>query len=298
MRTYYIYKATNKINNKVYIGCTIDFHRRTYQHMLLKPSDDCVFHRAIKKYGFDNFDWEIIDQTNIKNEANEKEKYYINKYRSCIHYEDCNGYNENYGNVGGHNSIPIVQLSLDGKFIKRYDSAAQIEREIGLHNSDVLVNCKNKSRRCGNYLFMYEKDYNKNGSKKYIPKTRNGCEKVIIQCDIDGNFIKKYESVTQASKETGIRRSTISGNITGTYKTAGGYIFVYENNYPIKNIEKYIHKKKGRKILQVDQNTNEILDSFDRVADAGRKLGVNYKSIHKVLDQANKTAFGYKWISQ
>ena len=41
-----------------------------------------------------------------------------------------------------------------------------------------------------------------------------------------------------------------------------------------------------------------MVNTFDRIADAGRYLGVNYKAIHKVLDKQGRTAYGYKWASQ
>ena len=57
-------------------------------------------------------------------------------------------------------------------------------------------------------------------------------------------------------------------------------------------------KKKGRKVAQIDIESGEIVNVYDRIADAGRTLGVNYKVIHKVVDMPGRTAFGYKWISQ
>jgi hypothetical protein len=73
---------------------------------------------------------------------------------------------------------------------------------------------------------------------------------------------------------------------------------VYENEFPIKDLSIYKIERKGRKIAQVNAKSGEIIKLFDRISDAGKELGVNYKSIHKVLDMPNRTAFGYKWISQ
>ena len=60
MRTYYIYKATNKINGKSYVGQTCDFHSRVWQHQRCYEKEDCDFHRAIKEFGFDNFSWKRV----------------------------------------------------------------------------------------------------------------------------------------------------------------------------------------------------------------------------------------------
>ena len=66
MRTYYIYKATNKVNGKSYIGQTVDYRRRLWQHRRCYEKEDCKFHDAIKEFGFDNFECEIIGKRSRK----------------------------------------------------------------------------------------------------------------------------------------------------------------------------------------------------------------------------------------
>ena len=143
---------------------------------------------------------------------------------------------------------------------------------------------------------MFEEDYKSNGPKTYV-KPESALSKAVIQCDLDGNFISKYKSVSSASKATGILRTRISSNITGAAKTAGGFIFVYEEDFDKLNVDEHKAKKKGRKVAQIDPNTGNVIEVFDRIADAGRKLGVNYKTIHKVVDLDDRKAYGYKWIS-
>ena len=88
-----IYKYTNKINNKVYIGQTSQTLARRakkdgegYKHCL-------HFYSAIQKYGWENFSCEILEQVS-ELEADDKEKYYIQYYNSID-----NGYNID---CGGH----------------------------------------------------------------------------------------------------------------------------------------------------------------------------------------------------
>ena len=292
MRTYYIYKATNKINGKSYIGQTIDYHTRIWQHRRCYEKEDCKFHDAIKKHGFDNFEWTVLETCQDEEEAIRLEKYYIEKFDSYR-----NGYNMNQGGVGGHNARAVVCLTLDGKFVKRYDSAGDAEKIDGFCNSDVLLSCKNSGRTCRKHIFMFEDEYKRYGARKY-EKPEKQCMKSVIQCDKNGNLINKFKSVQEAAEKTGIRRSTISGAITGVYKSAGGFIFVYEKDFPIEDLSKYIKLKKGRKIAQVDIKSGKTIKVFDRISEAGKELGVNYKAIHKVLDKDNRTAYGYKWISQ
>lgn len=292
MRTYYIYKVTNDVNGKSYIGKTSSFKQRKIRHLECLPKEDCEFHRAIQEFGQDNFTWEIIDTADSDEEAVKLERYYIKKFDT----HTPNGYNMNKGGVGGHNARPVVRLSLQGDFIKRYDSAGDAKAD-GFLDSDVLVNCKNKSHMCKGFTFMFEDDYKRLGAKVY-KKPESTSVKKIIQCDMDGNFIKEFESVTKAANELGIARTRISSALIGCSKTAGNYIFVYKEDFPIKDISKYKRNKKGRKVAQVNPETGEIIEVFDRMTEAGEKLGINYKNIQRAVDFDDRTSAGYKWISQ
>lgn len=53
--------------------------------------------------------------------------------------------------------------------------------------------------------------------------------KPILQCDKDGKFIKRWESIQQASSALGINRSDIGSVCNGRYKTAGGFVWIFEN---------------------------------------------------------------------
>lgn len=291
MRTYYIYKATNKVNGKLYIGQTVNYHARVQQHLRCSPKEDCLFHRAIEEFGKDNFEWEVIDKCNSSQKALQLERFYISLYNT---YRD--GYNENKGGVGGHNARAVVRLDKDGTFIERYDSAMEADK-YGFGNTDVLLCCKNKMLTCKGYQFMFEDEYKANGAKTYIkPKPIN--QRKVIQCDLKGNFIKEFDSIAQASTETGTNRTTLIAALKHRYKNANGYIFVYEEDFPIKDLSMYTKLKKGRKIAQIDIKTNKVVKEYDRISDAGKALGVNYKAIHKVVDKPDRTAYGYKWISQ
>ena len=88
----FIYKITNTVNNKVYIGQTIRPIQKRFQRHLndaINHNIDTHFARAIRKYGVDVWTVEQIDSATTQDELTLKEQYWIQKYNSVI-----DGYNE------------------------------------------------------------------------------------------------------------------------------------------------------------------------------------------------------------
>jgi len=97
-----IYKVTNLINNKIYIGKSIEtLKKRKYMHLwLTKHAGNHYFHRAIRKYGEENFAWEIIDRCLFAESLIALERHYIKLFKCKFP----NGYNLTDGGEGlcGH----------------------------------------------------------------------------------------------------------------------------------------------------------------------------------------------------
>jgi group I intron endonuclease len=92
-----IYKATNLINGKVYIGQTIQtLKKRRWKHLSASRNKKFTWHfyKSIRKYGENNFKWEIIDRANNIDDLNKKEEYWIKYYNSI---DEDYGYNKTYG---------------------------------------------------------------------------------------------------------------------------------------------------------------------------------------------------------
>lgn len=81
-----IYKATSP-SGKIYIGQTIqELKNRIKSHKsYAKNGSNTYFYRAVRKYGFENFKWEIIDKANTQNELNKKEVYWIEQYKNNLY---------------------------------------------------------------------------------------------------------------------------------------------------------------------------------------------------------------------
>ena len=94
----YIYKITNLVNGKIYIGKTINLDSRLYKHKYLaKKGNSRHLYSAMRKYGIENFSYEVVEECDASL-LNDRERYWINAYNST----DRNiGYNKTNGGDGG-----------------------------------------------------------------------------------------------------------------------------------------------------------------------------------------------------
>lgn len=117
----FIYKITNTINGKSYIGQTIqNVKERFYQHCATKCSkavSNMAIHRAIKKYGKSNFTVEVIEEIDSTN-LNDRERYWIKYYNSYN-----NGYNSTKGGQDG--CKPFKDLDVES-IIKEYNTGKSL----------------------------------------------------------------------------------------------------------------------------------------------------------------------------
>ena len=117
----FIYKITNTINSKSYIGQTIqNVKERFYQHCATKCSkvvSNMAIHRAIKKYCKSNFTVEVIEEIDSAN-LNDRERYWIKYYNSYN-----NGYNSTKGGQDG--CKPFKDLDVES-IIKEYNTGKSL----------------------------------------------------------------------------------------------------------------------------------------------------------------------------
>lgn len=95
-----IYKIENLINGKVYIGQLVHIERRWQEHCM--DSAQSIISGAIKKYGVENFSFEVLKECPIE-ELDELEKAYIKEYDSLVPF----GYNVDSGGSSNHTSFAV-----------------------------------------------------------------------------------------------------------------------------------------------------------------------------------------------
>jgi group I intron endonuclease len=156
MKKYVVYKATNKINMKGYIGkTTTGIDNRIKRHLKsVKSGSNNYFHNALRKYGNENFDWEILYEGTTDTELKEKEIYFIEKHKTF--YKN-NGYNMTFGGDGG----PVFYG--DDNTSKRFDVREKLHQKTmnqlknGSHPSQNAVSLEKMSlSHMGLHVKKYE----------------------------------------------------------------------------------------------------------------------------------------------
>lgn len=225
-----VYKYTNKINGKVYIGITSkSLHTRHREHMK-SLKDGTYFHNAIKKHGIDAFDLQIIDKAETRDELCQLEKHYIELYKSFAYRDDSKGYNCTIGGDGMTGQF--------GELNSQYGISPKERMNEEQYASwlDKIKNPSDETRRKiseawkGNKYFLGKKHTEE--TKQYFSKIRKGKIPVnrvkVNQYDLNGNFINSYISIAKAGEE--VQTKTLAGICMcckGIRKSAHGYIWKY-----------------------------------------------------------------------
>ena len=115
-----IYKITNKINGKSYIGQFVCIEKRFKNHIntINKVTDHCYdypLYRALRKYGINNFDFEILEECK-HDKLDEREKYWISVFDTLR-----DGYNQTFGGDGIFNRLDYNKLDSISNDLKNTD---------------------------------------------------------------------------------------------------------------------------------------------------------------------------------
>lgn len=148
-----IYMITNLVNQKRYIGQTIRFKDRMWEHENDMRSRSAI-NAAIHKYGTDNFKVTILEELDDKNLLNEREEYRINHFGTFG-----KEYNKNKGGHGRGSicrSQPVIQYSYDYKtVIRKYDSLNEAGLDMQGNYITIRCCCLNDNGHGGQTLHAY-----------------------------------------------------------------------------------------------------------------------------------------------
>lgn len=236
-----------------YIGKSVNSSHRFYQHR--------------EKYG-KHITLEIIDEV-PDNEWKFWEKYYISLFKSW-------GFKlENKNNGGGGPDKGRKIRSKDDKW-KENLRLAHLGKKTSQETKD-----KMSLSRIGKPSNFKGKHH----SEEHIKKLKTQRNILVYQYSIDGEFIKKWNNINEASTSLSIPKSSISYCSLGIkhYNTAGGFIWKRELQ---ENVTKLINGN-SKKIQKLDKQNN-LICIYDSINEAAIKENVTpNKIIHSCKNKKN-----------
>lgn len=211
-----IYKAENINTGQVYVGATTNsIEQRRLDHIERALRGELnKFHEGICTYGVNAFSWEQIDTASTIDELAQKEKEYVFKYNS----KD-KGYNSDVG--GGFKKTVYQYNLLDGSLVNRYDSLSEAAESIDSTKQHISRACLGVNNIFGGYYwnYVYKEPFVSNSDLR---------KKSVLQFSLEGDLLERYQSVSEASKQSGVSKTCIARVCRGEREQSGGYIWEYE----------------------------------------------------------------------
>lgn len=286
----YIYKITNKVNGKSYIGqtrYTIEFRWRQHLH----KKDNTYFHNAIRKYGADNFIVEKLEECNIE-DLNEREIYYIAKYNT---FKD--GYNLTIGGDGNRTLLlddkyeEIGTLYLSGfssnKIATLYKvdkaSIVKILKQLGIKIRNNSLNINKQELK--ELIQDYQSGYSLRELAKRYDCSAPGLKEFLIKKGVD---LRQKYSILEDTKS---QESLIKDYTSSTIKLKdiqNKYHCSYATLLKVLSINgiskgKYSFKLSDKECLKVIEQFN----SGKKIKDIAHSFKVDKATIYSLLKRYN-----------
>lgn len=287
-----IYKITNKVNNKSYIGqtrYTIEFRWKQHQH----KKDNTYFHNAIKKYGIDSFLIEKLEECNIE-DLNSREIFYIAKYDTFK-----NGYNLTIGGDGNRRLLlddkyeEIKELYLSGfssnkiATLYRVDKASivKILKSLGVKIRSNKLNINHQE-----FLELVE-DYNSGYSLKELAKRYDcssvGLKEYMVKKGVD---IKIKYNILKDSKSHKNLINDYLDNILTHSEVLSKYKCSHATFTKILSLHGINKKGKGTHFKLNETKCLDVIRLFNSgktVKELAKKFEVNKSTIYSLLKRYN-----------
>jgi group I intron endonuclease len=312
-----IYKITNKINNMLYIGQTIQpLKKRWSDHIYSsknlrnrkKDTSISYLHRSIQKYGKENFTIEEIDGANSQSELNYKEWLLINKFNTLAP----NGYNLREGGrnkgkatnklskkLSESSSLKIPVKCLNNGIV--YKSMTEASKQLGIKNKSISKVCNGLRNHTHGYRFEFVDEKLKakalKNKQKRIVKRNSSIkkQKIKVIC-VDTQEI--FESINDAAEKYNTTNAMIS---SVCYKKVDSYKgmhfdFVDERLKEKSDIIKKDRQERLKK--QYDSMKRKIICEdtgviYESISQAALEMGLHKSSVNNVCLNRQKTTKGY-----
>ena len=285
-----IYKITNTINNKIYIGQSINIQERIAEHKRLALNKEFLnkfqypLYLALNKYGIDNFKFEIIMECS-EEQLNYWEQYWIEKLNTYINNPNSQGYNLTRGG-DGHRLISNDQIN-------------QIQRlwDSGLSTGEISTIMEIEKHAIIRYLKTYNNYTIEESNKRGHINSSFNHQKWINVYNRYGKLIYNFSSVKEAGEKLNIVAKEISAVVSNRKPSLHGMFFLNTNDNQIEGLINRMSRQKPPAIVETDKDHTVILNIFftkDQIKRYLKRDGIT--GIQPCCKGHCQTAYGHYWM--
>jgi group I intron endonuclease len=222
----HVYKITNNVNGKFYVGKTVKtVQNRFCNHCYdaIKRNSTTYLHRAIRKYGKENFIVEKIELCNNEN-LNEREIFWISTLKPH--------YNQTIGGEGicGYKHSKEYCKKMSERMIGKY--TGEENPFYGQHHSEETKQRLSEFRTGKTFSEGFTGKSHKEESKSKTSQTLKNNPNIkrtkVFQYDIEGNFLREFQSITGAAQFVNTSPSNIKYTCEGKFTHCKGYRWSYQ----------------------------------------------------------------------
>lgn len=286
-KNYKVYMHKNKSNGKVYIGQTKNSLKRRWNNGKGYATSP-YFCNAIEKYGWDNFEHVLLHDNLSKEEADETEKFYIQKFQSYL--QEC-GYNISLGGsglTGATKYKDIYKYTLDGDFVKCYKDISDILNENPKYTASP-IRCAYDEKIQTAYGYQWKSYFKEkiDSVPDFKDRVAMSKSKAVYKYDLFGNFVCKYNSAAEASRILKIEASGILKTCRYKQKVYANHQWRFEYYNKISSVEIFVYAK-------YDVN-GALLSAYDSLKEASENSNTSKSTIINCCSGRYDLAGGYIW---
>lgn len=293
-----IYRITSP-TGRIYVGSSKNIYKRWKSYYRLSCKEQPKLYHSLNKHNPTNHIFDILEEC-VPGLLSDREIYW------GLHYDVLSRVNLN-GHLGRFKKIisdetinkrvgTTVSFDITKHFSKLYEHHDQV---VELYKNKTtsyiasILNCNvgtviNYLKRCKLYIPNKNKIITRSDKAKSSQKsTLNKSNKPLIQCDLFGNFIREWSSISEAKK---FHKGDIQAAVAGNQRHANGFLWKAKSENIVK--ERNVKRIKKQPVIQFNMN-NQLIKEFESISDAERNYPSN--GISRCCRGLQKSASGYIW---
>ncbi len=190
----------------------------------------------------------------------------------------------------------ILQIDIStGEIIKKWSCAKEAIHVLKI--TSISSCARREILQAGGFVWVYPKEYTPERKQEIIDADYNQGKKILQVNQYNGKIIKEWGSAKEAADVLGISKSHIGQCVRRNRNISYNFIWEFPENYTTERKQEIIDTDytKGKRILQINKDTNIVIKLWSSQKEASASLGISSCGINNCLAGRAKTGGGFKW---